>query len=79
MFFFFFFFFFLLLLLLFFTLFLRAFSFNTKYIYNFLESYKNGGIQARFWVTKNLPMTVFFFQKAIVDRVKDLTYFEALF
>ena len=43
----------LLLLLLLFTLVslslvLRAFSFNTKYIYNFLESYKNGGIQARF-------------------------------
>ena len=77
--------FFLLLLLLLFTLVrislvLHAFSFNTKYIYNFLESYKNGGIQARFGVTKNLPMTVFFFfQKAIVDRVKHLTYFEALF
>ena len=77
-------FFLLLLLLLLFTLVslslvLRAFSFNTKYIYNFLESYKNGGIQARFWVAKNLAMAVFFFQKAIVDRVKDLKYFEALF
>ena len=47
------------------SLVLRSFSFNKKYIYNFLESYKNGGIQARFWVTKNLAMAVSFLRKPL--------------
>ena len=47
------------------SLVLRSFSFNKKYIYNFLESYKNGGIQARFWVTKNLAMAVSFLRKRL--------------
>ena len=47
------------------SLVLRSFSFNKKYIYNFLESYKNGGIQVRFWVTKNLAMAVSFLRKRL--------------